>query len=234
MASFSPTQAPVTRSQSVAHGKRKRSPSPSLVPKHTLERTPLTCLYVQDLDKDQIWAQLELRAQHVCKVLECALGGTEEPTEYSTSSTTTADNTGQTSSDEDESDISSEDSSEMDEEVGGSNAEDMEVCVTELRDESVDDDEEEEEWTEAGRVPPSTKTKGSFPGLDDDFFHLAEFNAETEEAEAGFVSNGALDADSDASAEDEEIDYFASIGGQLQIDGGGKSTALSAIMLPSC
>ncbi|KAH9077839.1 hypothetical protein EDB83DRAFT_2346463, partial [Lactarius deliciosus] len=38
LASFSPTQAPVTRSQSVAHGKRQRSPSP---PKHTLERTPL-------------------------------------------------------------------------------------------------------------------------------------------------------------------------------------------------
>ncbi|KAF8271357.1 hypothetical protein EI94DRAFT_579134 [Lactarius quietus] len=30
LASFSPAQAPVTRSQSVVHGKRKRSPSPPL------------------------------------------------------------------------------------------------------------------------------------------------------------------------------------------------------------
>ncbi|KAH9175392.1 U3 small nucleolar ribonucleoprotein complex, subunit Mpp10 [Lactarius sanguifluus] len=194
-----------------AHGKRKRSPSP---PKHTLELTPLTSLFVQDLDKDQIWAQLELRAQHVCRMckrLECALDGPEESAKYSISSTTTTDNTGQTPSDEDGSDISSE-------EVGGSGGEDMEECVTELRDESVDGDEDE--WTEERRfLPSSTRTKGSHSGLDDGFFDLAEFNAETEEAEAGFVSNGALDADSDTSSAEDEIDYFGSIGGRLQKDG---------------
>ncbi|KAH9082046.1 U3 small nucleolar ribonucleoprotein complex, subunit Mpp10 [Lactarius deliciosus] len=218
LASFSPAQAPVTRSQSVAHGKRKRSPSP---PKHTLELTPLTSLFVQNLDKDQIWAQLELRAQHVCKMLECALDGPEEPAKYSISSATTTDNMGQTPSDEDGSDISSEESdddSEMFEEVGGSGGEDMEECVTELRDESVDGDEDE--WAEERRfLLSSTRTKGSHSGLDDGFFDLAEFNAETEEAEAGFVSNGALDADSDTSSADDEIDYFGSIGGRLQDDG---------------
>ncbi|KAH9064186.1 U3 small nucleolar ribonucleoprotein complex, subunit Mpp10 [Lactarius vividus] len=219
LASFSPTQAPVTRSQSVAHGKRKRSPSP---PKYTLERTPLTSLFVQDLDKDQIWAQLELRAQHVCKMLECALDGPEASAKYSISSTMTTDNMGQTPSDEGESDISSEESdddSEMSEEIGGSGDEDMEECVTELRDESVDGDEDE--WAEECRFPPSsTGTKGSHSGLDDGFFDLAEFNAETEEAEAGFVSNGALDADSDTSSAEDEIDYFGSIGGRLQDDHG--------------
>ncbi|KAH8988831.1 U3 small nucleolar ribonucleoprotein complex, subunit Mpp10 [Lactarius akahatsu] len=218
LASFSPAQAPVTRSQSVAHGKRKRSPSP---PKHTLELTPLTSLFVQNLDKDQIWAQLELRAQHVCKMLECALDGPEEPAKYSIPSTTTTDNMGQTPSDEDGSDIPSEESdddSEMSEEVGGSGGEDMEECVTELRDESVDGDEDE--WAEKRRfLPSSTRTKGSHSGLDDGFFDLAEFNAETEEAEAGFVSNGALDADSDTSSAEDEIDYFGSIGGRLQDDG---------------
>ncbi|KAH9171831.1 Mpp10 protein [Lactarius sanguifluus] len=219
LASFSPTHAPVTRSQSVAHGKRKRSPSP---PKHTLERTPLTCLFVKDLDKDQIWAQLELRAQHVCKMLECALNGPGEPAKYSISSTTTNDNVGQTPSDEGGSDISSEESdddSEMSGDVGGSGDEDMEECVTELRDESVDRDEDE--WAEERRfLPSSTRTKGSHSGLDDGFFDLAEFNAETEEAEAGFVSNGALDADSDTSSAEDEIDYFGSIGGRLQDDHG--------------
>ncbi len=221
----------MTRSQSVVHGKRKRSPSP---PKHTLERTPLTCLFVQDLDKDQIWAQLELRAQHVCKMLECALDGPEEPTGNSISLATTTDNMGQTSSDEDGSDTSSgesDDDSEMYEDVGRSSGEDIEDSVTELRDESVDEDEEE--WTEERRFLPSTRTKGSHSGLNDGFFDLTEFNAETEEAEAVFVSNGALDADSDgASSAEDEIDYFGSIGGQLQADGDhGKSIVLSMIRL---
>src|SRR4030088_3274440 len=75
LTSFSPRQAPVTRSQSSANGKRKRSPSPPPAPKDAFGRTPLTCLYVQGLDKDQIWAQLELRAQSICKMLEYALNG---------------------------------------------------------------------------------------------------------------------------------------------------------------
>lgn len=223
----------MTRSQSVAHGKRKRSPSPPLKPEHTLGRTPLTCLYVQDLDKDQLWAQLELRAQHVCKMLDRALDGPEDPTEHSTSST--ADDDGRTSSDADGSDLSSgesDDDSELDEEVGTSSGEDVEERVAELRDESVDEDDEE--WTEErGFLPTSTGTKGSYSGLNDDFFDLAEFNAETEEGEAGFVSNGALDADSDgASSAEDEIDYFSSVGGQFQSDGDhGKSRVLSVIRL---
>ena len=67
----------------------------------------MTCLYVRELDKDQIWAQLELRAQHVCKMLEYASDSPEEPTEYYISPTTTTNNMGQTCSDEDGSDISS-------------------------------------------------------------------------------------------------------------------------------
>ncbi|KAI0304855.1 U3 small nucleolar ribonucleoprotein complex, subunit Mpp10 [Russula brevipes] len=210
LASFSPTQAPVTRSQSSANGKRKRNSSPPPVPKKAFERTPLTCLYVQGLDKDQIWAQLELRAQTICKMLEYALDGTEEPTKYGIASTT--DDMEQDSPEEDDSDSSyreSDGDSETDEEAGGSSDGELsEEGVSGLRDE----------------VSPffpclAFGDEGGHPGLNDDFFDLEEFNAETEEAEAAFVSNGALDADSDDIASDEDdIDYFASINGQLHAD----------------
>jgi len=160
-------------------------------------------------------------------MLECALDGPEEPTEISIAPTTTTD-IDQSPSDEDETDSSyreSEGDSEMPEEAGSSSGEEMEEGVAELRGESAD--EEEEEWPEKPRfLPPSpAKTKGSYSGLNDSFFDLAEFNVETMEAEAVFVSNGALDTDSDgASSAEDEIDYFASTGERLQGDTGhGKS-----------
>lgn len=228
LASFSPRQAPVTRSQTSANGKRKRSPSPPPAPKDAFERTPLTCLYVQGLDKDQIWAQLELRAQNVCKMLEYALDGTEEPTGYGI--TSTADNLEQNSSEEEEEEedsdltyVESDDSSEAEEgSRGSSDGVLSEEGVTGLRDPSVDSDGEEEELVGEPRVSSSTSplgTKDDHSGLDDGFFNLEEFNAETEEAETAFVSNGALNADSDDIVSDEDdIDYFVSVDGQLHAD----------------
>jgi U3 small nucleolar RNA-associated protein MPP10 len=231
----------VTRSKT-ANGKRKRSPSPPPAPKDAFERTPLTCLYVQGLDKDQIWAQLELRTQNVCKMLEYALDGTEEPTEYGI--TSTANNLEQNSSDEEEEEdsdltyVESDDNSEAEEGSRGSSDEALlEEGVTGLRDPSVDSDGEEEDLVGDSRVSSSASlsgTKGDRSELDDDFFDLEEFNAETEEAESAFVSNGALNADSDDIPSDEDdIDYFASVNGQLHADADhGMSTAHSA-MVPS-
>jgi U3 small nucleolar RNA-associated protein MPP10 len=220
----------VTRSRSSANGKRKRSPSPPPGPKVAFERTPLTCLYFQGLDKDQIWAQLELRAQSICKMLESALDGTEDPSEYRVTSTT--DKLDQDSQEEKESDPEalseeSDEDSETDESSDGQSS--LEEGVTGLRDQSVE--MEEEGLTEESRPSSSSspKTKAGHLGLNDDFFDLEEFNAETEEAEAGFVSNGALDADSDDS--DDGIDYFVSINGQLHADDDhGGSIALSVIV----
>jgi U3 small nucleolar RNA-associated protein MPP10 len=224
----------VTRSQTSANGKRKRSPSPPPAPKDAIERTPLTCLYVQGLDKDQIWAQLELRAQNVCKMLEYALDGTEEPTGYGI--TSTADNLEQNSSEEEEEEeeenssdltyVESDNNSEAEEGSRGSSDGVLLDGVTGLLDPSFDSDEEEEEGELVGdsRVSSSASasalgTKDDHSGLDDGFFNLEEFNAETEEAETAFVSNGALNADSDDIASDEDdIDYFVSVDGQLHAD----------------
>jgi U3 small nucleolar RNA-associated protein MPP10 len=231
----------VTRSQTSANGKRKRSPSPPPAPKDAFERTPLTCLYVQGLDKDQIWGQLELRAQNVCKMLEYALDGTEEPTKYGI--TSTADNLEQNSSEEEEDDsdltyVESDDNSEAEEgSRGSSDGVLLEEGVTELRDPSVDSDGEEEELVGDSRVSSSASllgTKDDHSGLDDGFFNLEEFNAETEEAETAFVSNGALNADSDDIASDEDdIDYFVSVDGQLHADGDHGMSIANSVIVPS-
>jgi U3 small nucleolar RNA-associated protein MPP10 len=196
---------------------------------------------VQGLDKDQIWAQLELRAQNVCKMLEYALDGTEEPTKYGI--TSTADNLEQNSSEEEEDDsdltyVESDDNSEAEEgSRGSSDGVLLEEGVTELRDPSVDSDGEEEELVGDSRVSSSASllgTKDDHSGLDDGFFNLEEFNAETEEAETAFVSNGALNADSDDIASDEDdIDYFVSVDGQLHADGDHGMSIANSVIVPS-
>ncbi len=170
-------------------------------------------------------------------MLDYALEGTEEPTEYGI--TSTADNLGQDSSEEEDSDITyveSDDSSDAGEKSSGSSDGDLfEEGVTGLRDPSVDSDGEEKELVGDSRVSSSASplgTKDDHSGLDDDFFNLEVFNAETEEAETGFVSNGALNADADDVASDEDdIDYFASIDGQLHAnDDHGMSIAHPVIV----
>lgn len=230
----------MTRSQTSANGKRKRSPSPPPAPKDAFERTPLTYLYVQGLDKDQIWAQLELRAQNVCKMLEYALDGTEEPTGYGI--TSTADNLEQNSEEEEEEDssdltyVESDDNSEAEEGSRGSSDGVLLEGVTGLWDPSSDSDGEEGELVGDSRVSSSASalgTKDDRSGLDDGFFNLEEFNAETEEAETAFVSNGALNADSDDIASDEDdIDYFASVDGQLHADDDHSMSIAHSVIAP--
>jgi len=227
----------VTRSQSSANGKRKRSASPP-PPKVAFERTPLTYLYVQGLDRDQIWAQLELRTQSICKMLEFALDGTEDAAENGITSTTNnleQDPQQEDEDDDDDDDDStfegSDDESEPDQEPDGSSDGQPEGVIG-LRDHSMD--EEDEELTGGSPVPSSvspSRMTGGHIGLNDDFFDLEEFNAETEEAEAGFVSNGALDADlDDIDSDEDDIDYFASVDGQAQAnDDHGRPIAHSAI-----
>ena len=59
--------------------------------------------------------------------------------------------------------------------------------------------------------------------LDDGFFDLASFNAETQEAEAKHVSRGrlkSLNEDEDSESDKESIDYFVAVDGDPELDGG--------------
>ncbi|PIL31997.1 hypothetical protein GSI_06701 [Ganoderma sinense ZZ0214-1] len=81
LVSISPSHAPKTRSQTAnADGSRKRKrgprPPPSSEPAvPILKDTPLAELLVDGMSHEQIWAELELRAQTVCDVLNYALDG---------------------------------------------------------------------------------------------------------------------------------------------------------------
>ncbi|KAH8120364.1 U3 small nucleolar ribonucleoprotein complex, subunit Mpp10 [Phellopilus nigrolimitatus] len=69
--SIEPTQAPQTRSQARAAA-QSGSTRTSSVSHAILAPTPLSALFIEDMEEDQVWAQLELKAKSVCKTLEDA------------------------------------------------------------------------------------------------------------------------------------------------------------------
>ncbi|KAH9898432.1 U3 small nucleolar ribonucleoprotein complex, subunit Mpp10 [Cubamyces lactineus] len=252
LASISPSYAPQTRSQ-----KRKRGASPSPEPETpvTLMReTPINRLFVEGMNDEQIWAQLELRAQNVCNVLDYALDGpAEEPgsdnedegrklkkmrqalidegfdpeeLEGMDFGEDDEDEEGDSEDEEDEEDdLEGEESEDEEDEDDGDDAE-LGEDVQELRDPSDDEDDDEPEIGEPSFLNGGKRTikikprRGGHPELDDGFFDLAAFNAEVEAAESKNVSRGRLskDDDEDSDEEDEEVDYFASVDDQPELD----------------
>ena len=253
LSSLSPEEAPVTRSQTKAlNGKRKRSP-PKIA---AFDPTPLTSLFVEDAGPEQVWAQLELRAQGVCEMLSKALDGSlmlEDDADVLMLNGVGADE----DEDEDEDggarkklrfeDLSPEDvkslgiapdvlkrlieGTEVDEDG------EEEVDDEESDDDDDDDGEEFGEEVTTLKDPEALDSPGpsrpsrlsrrsrSLAGseLDDGFFDLASFNAETAEAEAKHVSRGrlkSLNEDEDSESDRESIDYFAAVNGDPELDGG--------------
>ncbi|KAJ4486190.1 U3 small nucleolar ribonucleoprotein complex, subunit Mpp10 [Lentinula aciculospora] len=75
LSAVSPSEAPQTRSQA---RKRKRTPSPC-TPEVTFNPTPVDSLFIEGMDDDQIWSQLDLRNKTICEVLDNILD--KEPDE---------------------------------------------------------------------------------------------------------------------------------------------------------
>jgi len=194
------------------------------------------------MDDDRLWAQLELRIGPVREVLKVVIGeeGVEDDEEgeggLGELGMEGEDGEGFEEMDEEEFDDEDgefdedEDDSEegMDEDEDEDDGDDDDASlnlgedITKLRDPSDEEQEEEEDLMDLDRpVRPLGKNKkgkgkqraGGHPELDDGFFSLAEFNAETEEAEAKQVSKGRLGMDEDEEDEegDEDVDLFAPV-----------------------
>lgn len=221
---MSPSEAPQTRSQAHANGKRKRSRSPANS-RLDFKRTPLSSLFTEGLDDEQIWNQLDLRTKNVCDMLEMALegevdGGSGDEEGELGRALRALESGEEEDSEEDE---DSEDAS-LDEESGSgeeNEAEEEELsgddgnlgeAVTELKDSSSDEDEDDTSkllLPNAARTTRRKSKKGYPSNLNDGFFDLAAFNAETERAEAKSSSRGTL-GDGEES-DDESVDLFAPV-----------------------
>ncbi|KAG1881694.1 U3 small nucleolar ribonucleoprotein complex, subunit Mpp10 [Suillus tomentosus] len=216
LSSLKQSQAPQTRSQTRANAKRKRSPSPVLESpkKVTIKNTPLPSLFIEDMNEDQIWQQLDLRAAPLCSNLLLLEGETEDDMElpdgmYDDQEDEEGDEVLEESEDSEE--IEHTDDSEED--TGGS--EEMTDLREELSEDEEDDSDHHPSLLDVVKVKSSVKravAKRPKSDLDDDFFSLDAFNRETEEAEATAVSRGQLRRESDDDDDEgDSIDLFRPI-----------------------
>lgn len=231
LSSLQPSQAPQTRSQARANAS---SPRPPPVSKAIWDPTPLTSLFIDGMDEDQLWAQLDLRTKPICDMLENVLEG--EPAEEDFSEDGEQDERlrdalaalgedTEANMDQFFDDLESDDSSlsenfaeesgdETEESIGGGEEDFNKEGVMTLRGPSSDE-ESEDESLNSRRRPAHPKQGKSV--VDDGFFDLSAFNAETEQAEARSASKGRL-ADEDDSDDDASVDLFTPIAQGLNFE----------------
>ncbi|KAJ6604688.1 U3 small nucleolar ribonucleoprotein complex, subunit Mpp10 [Mycena vulgaris] len=226
LSSLSPSEAPQTRSQ--ATKKRKRSSSPSPPPPPMFEPTPIASLFTEGMDDEQIWAQLDLRMKPVCDMLEFALDAEPQEEDQDNNDTDefideqllrqmraleSGDGLDEMELDDlEEEEVDSEEELAAESEEESADDGDLGEGVTSLRDPDEESEPEADSWPASTRKRrgQSKSSAGSKTGLDDGFFDLASFNAETEEAEARKVSKGRLD-DDESDSDDESVDLFAPV-----------------------
>lgn len=233
---LAPSQAPQTRS------KAKDSSTASLldtIKNDIFTPTPIDNLFVDGMGDDQIWAQLDLRTQTMCRMLDFVLEG-----EVTDPNSKPGDSEGSMSDEDD----GQEDDERLRAILEELRAEEGDITMSDLLEkygfDDEDEDDEGEEFDDEERssddadmdideedISPlrdDSSDSESYAGparqkalknkqpkkrrtseLDDDFFNLADFNAYTERAEAKSSSMGRLSGDEDD--DDEPLDFFSNV-----------------------
>jgi U3 small nucleolar RNA-associated protein MPP10 len=184
--------------------------------KVTIKNTPLPSLFIEEMNEDQIWQQLDLRAAPLCSNLLLLEGETEDNMKLPGEMYDDEEDEGG-----DEVLEESEDSEEIehmeDSEEDTGEAEEITDLREELSEDEEDDSDHHTSLLDVVKSKPSSKravAKRPNSDLDDDFFSLDAFNRETEEVEAAAVSRGRLGRESDedeSGDEGDSIDLFRPI-----------------------
>jgi U3 small nucleolar RNA-associated protein MPP10 len=225
VSSLSSSHAPQTRSQTKAKAETR----------------------LHENTKPVFWAQLDLRTQTICRILDYVLEAELTSPDISSNQGDSVEEDNEEDDrlqkalealkrDEDtgldeflaeyglhESDL---DDSQDDDDLNNSSPEsdgeeeEMQEDISPLRDPSSSEDETE--YLRSAMKPSRKRKRGESSELDDGFFDLAEFNAYTERAEAKSSSRGRLGGD-DSDEDEQEIDLFANVDPNVDWDDDGKA-----------
>jgi U3 small nucleolar RNA-associated protein MPP10 len=187
------------------------------------------------MDQEQVWMQLDLRSQMICGLLDYALetGRSEEELSVGDEDDEGEDDDGrlqniieaiQNGEEIDlldiheglgeEMDVDDESTEDDDESEGSENVVYDTEHIVQLRAEEEHSDNEDAPtlFDVLKNSSRSKKRKRADQGLNDEFFDLDAFNAETEQAEAKSSSRGQLaNEDEDEEDEDMTLDLFAPV-----------------------